>query len=173
MSPSAGVGATSRVGFSRAYYSASIDSFSRGTVEEILGKLTAASEFSVDTTQRDAWVGQIRLLQGLLSRYSHRGDIYFEFVVPRLGKRIDVVLIIDQALFLIEFKVGESEFNRSAIDQVWDYALDLKNFHESSHALTIAPILVATQAAKWTGPAKYSPHADGVLAPVLASPSSL
>jgi len=163
----------SRVVFSRAYYSASIAAFTQSTAEEVLGKLTAASEFSVDTTQRDAWVGQISLLQGLLVQYSQRGDIYFEFVVPRLGKRIDVVLIIDQALFLIEFKVGESEFNRSAVDQVWDYALDLKNFHESSHGLTIAPILVATNAGRAVTTAKGLPHADGVMAPVLATPANL
>jgi hypothetical protein len=49
-------------------------------------------------------------------------------------------------LFVIEFKVGEREFTSAALDQVWDYALDLRNFHETSHAVAIAPILVATQA---------------------------
>jgi hypothetical protein len=74
------------------------------------------------------------------------GAIYFEYSIPRMGKRIDVVLLIGPAIFILEFKIGEKEFLSYAIDQVWDYALDLKNFHESSHEHLIAPILIATKA---------------------------
>ena len=63
-----------------------------------------------------------------------------------MGKRIDVILIIKSAIFILEFKVGDKEFSSYAIDQVWDYALDLKNFHSSSHDNFIAPILIATKA---------------------------
>ena len=63
-----------------------------------------------------------------------------------MGRRIDVVLVIGPVIFAVEFKVGEKTFDRSAIDQVWDYGLDLKNFHEASHDASIVPILIATEA---------------------------
>ena len=129
---------------SRAYFSASIEEFLEVPSTQIIGRLTDASEFSVDLTQRDAWNDQIRLLKDSLPAFRGRGHLFFEFVVPRVGKRIDAVVVVDHVIFVIEFKVGESQFNRAAIDQVWDYALDLKNFHESSHALQMAPILIAT-----------------------------
>ena len=69
-----------------------------------------------------------------------------EFSIPRMGRRIDAVLLIGPIVFVVEFKVGEVDFDRAAIDQVWDYALDLKNFHEASHAAPIVPILIATGA---------------------------
>jgi hypothetical protein len=62
-----------------------------------------------------------------------------------MGRRIDVVAVIGAVIFVMEFKVGETEFSVYAIDQVFDYALDLKNFHDSSHAQFIAPVLVATK----------------------------
>ena len=63
-----------------------------------------------------------------------------------MGQRIDVVFLIGAVIFVLEFKVGEKEFTSYAKDQVWDYALDLKNFHETSHEHFIAPILIATEA---------------------------
>ena len=75
-----------------------------------------------------------------------QGDIFFEFVVPRLGKRIDVVLLLNGLVFVLEFKTGAKSFFRADIDQVWDYALDLKNFHVTSHDRSIRPVLVITGA---------------------------
>lgn len=157
----------------RAYFSASIENLLNATVEEVLGGLSRDSEFSVEPTQRDAWVEQIAVLQKSLIGYEKRGKAYFEFVVPRLGKRIDVVLLIDHVIFVVEFKVGEVDFTRSGIDQVWDYALDLKNFHASSHAAAIAPLLVATRARNKLGAIATTKHDDGVLCPVLVSPESI
>ena len=158
---------------SRAYFSASIEEFLEVPSTQIIGRLTEASEFSVDLTQRDAWNDQIRLLKESLPVFRGRGHIFFEFVVPRVGKRIDAVVVVDHVIFVIEFKVGESHFNRAAIDQVWDYALDLKNFHESSHALQIAPILIATGSVAQESLVRYGSHDDGVRAPVLISPDRL
>ncbi len=131
---------------SRAFYSSDITKFVDAEPNAVLGRLTENSGFSIETTQRDAWRSQISILQNQLLPFAGRGSIFFEFIVPRLGKRIDVLALIDHVIFVIEFKVGESLFNRSAVDQVWDYALDLKNFHETSHHCAIAPILVATNA---------------------------
>ncbi|MBS0389378.1 MAG: hypothetical protein JSR15_12945, partial [Proteobacteria bacterium] len=98
----------------------------------------------MEPDQRDAWIAQIELLQSQLGSLS--GEIFFEFAIPRMGSRIDAVILLDTVVCVCEFKVGASTFTRSARDQVWDYALDLKNFHEASHELTIVPILVATAA---------------------------
>ncbi|MDQ6799354.1 MAG: DUF2075 domain-containing protein [Acidobacteriota bacterium] len=63
-----------------------------------------------------------------------------------MGRRVDVVLLIGPVVLVVEFKVGATDFDRSAIEQVWDYALDLKNFHEASHDRPIVPISLATVA---------------------------
>ena len=128
----------------REYYSDSIADFRETSPNEILGILAKNNEFPLEQTQRDAWLEEINILQKALLHF--KGAIYFEYSIPRMGKRIDVVLLIGPAIFVLEFKIGEKEFLSYAIDQVWDYALDLKNFHESSHAHLIAPILIATKA---------------------------
>ncbi len=115
----------------RAYYSDKISDFHQRSTEEILGRLAQGNDFALEQTQRDAWLEEIRILKIVLQ--PHNGSIYFEYSIPRMGKRIDVVLVIGSVIFVLEFKVGEKEFVSYAIDQVWDYALDLKNFHETSH----------------------------------------
>src|SRR6266487_300251 len=124
----------------REYYGDSIANFRTTSPYEILGKLVSGSGFAIEQTQRDAWIEQITILQLVLS--NREGQIYFEYAIPRMGKRIDVVLLIGPVIFILEFKVGEKEFTSSALDQVCDYALDLKNFHESSRDLFIAPVLI-------------------------------
>jgi hypothetical protein len=94
--------------------------------------------------------------------------LFLEFNIPRMGRRIDAVLLIGPVVFVIEFKVGESVFERAAVDQVWDYALDLKNFHEASHAASIVPILVATEATV-AAPLALNADEDGVYWPVRVS----
>lgn len=158
---------------SRAFYSSDIANFIRAEPSSILGRLTENSGFSIETTQRNAWRSQISILQNQFVQFAGRGWLFFEFVVPRLGKRIDVLALIDHVIFVIEFKVGESIFNRSAIDQVWDYALDLKNFHETSHHCAIAPILLATNAKNVSGIVSASRHNDGVFQPINTSPELL
>src|SRR4029077_7811314 len=114
--------------------------------DAILGSLLAGYEYPLEMTQRDAWLAEIQILQAVLGPYRDGVHVYFEFSIPRLGRRIDVVLILRSVIFVLEFKVNESEFTSRAIDQVTDYALDLKNFHETSHDLPIVPILIATGA---------------------------
>jgi hypothetical protein len=128
----------------RAYYQDTINQFLKTPKEHILGVLMESNGFDLQSTQRDAWVYQIELLQQQLQGIN--GKIHFEFHIPRMGKRVDVLLVIDQAIFVVEFKVGESHFSNHAIDQVMDYALDLKNFHETSHEVYIVPILIASKA---------------------------
>lgn len=155
----------------REYYSNSITLFIKSDVDEILGKLTRNSDFDLGQNQRDAWVEEINILQKVLDSYS--GSIYFEYSIPRMGKRIDVVLIIRSTIFILEFKVGDKEFSSSAIDQVWDYALDLKNFHSSSHDHFIAPVLIATNAKNITPVISLTPQSDKVLFPIKSNPETL
>lgn len=98
--------------------------------------------------------------------------LYWEFSIPRMGRRVDVVLVTPLAVFVLEFKVGASEFDRSAIEQVWDYALDLKNFHETSHHVPLIPVLIATEAPE-TSPIVLAAAHDRVFSPVRISPQQL
>lgn len=148
----------------RYYYSESIEKFLKSNPDEVLGVLTKNSDFDLGQNQRDAWVGEINILQKLLIDY--KGKIYFEYSIPRMGKRIDVVLLIGHVLFILEFKVGEKEFTSFATDQVCDYALDLKNFHETSHNLLLAPILIATKADNIIPVVALTPQNDKLLIPI-------
>lgn len=155
---------------SRAWYGASIANFLAADAEAVLGQLTANCDFALIPTQRDAWLAQIEILRSQLKDID--GSVYIEFNIPRMGRRVDVVLIIGSIVFALEFKVGEQTFDRAAIDQVWDYALDLKYFHEASHDVAIVPILVVTEAA---ASPEVNLHADSdkVFRPVLINAAGL
>ncbi|HYE21001.1 MAG TPA: hypothetical protein VEA69_21320, partial [Tepidisphaeraceae bacterium] len=157
----------------RAYYSDTVDGFLAADADGVIGALAVGHKFTLDPAQTDAWRAQVDTLRRVLA--DHRGcgaTVGFEYAIPRLGKRIDVVLVLGPVVFVLEFKVGERTFAAHAIDQVWDYALDLKNFHESSHAAAIAPILIAT-AAKAPTDAEIAGAPDGLLHPVRASAETL
>jgi len=160
---------TPRVAVSPAYYGASVSDFLTDSTESIVGALTMNGG-SVESLQRDAWVGQIALLKTALASCS--GTLFLEFDVPRIGSRIDAVLVCGPAVVVIEFKVGERTFLTSDRNQVWDYALDLKNFHQASHLAPIVPILIATDAAD-TVPHLISAADDGVFPPVMCNGSRL
>lgn len=155
----------------RAYYDDSITNFLKTSSEEIIGKIALKNEFSLEQTQKDAWLAEIIILKEVLPAY--KGSIYFEYTIPRMGQRIDVVLLIGAIIFILEFKVGEKEYQTYAIDQVWDYALDLKNFHETSHNKLIAPILVATNAKSQDSVVSITPQNDQLLIPIRSNTKSL
>ena len=149
-----------------AYYDAPIAAFLEADEDSILGTLVQHHGFALEHQQRGAWINQINLLKPVLSDLAS-GHILFEFAIPRMGKRADVVLLFDGVVFILEFKVGARNFDRSAIEQVHDYALDLKNFHKGSHELPIVPIVLATEAAVAGLPnVRFAP--DGIAYPVLA-----
>lgn len=129
----------------RSYYSARIREFVDEKPETLLGKLMVSDEFSTTDLQKNAWRKEIDILQEQL-RSVENGDIAFEYTIPRMGHRIDVVCIIHGLIFLLEFKVGDSEYRKSTADQVMDYALDLKYFHELSADRYIIPISIPTEA---------------------------
>lgn len=155
----------------RDFYSGTIEEFLYLDSRQLLGHLTQNNDFDLVQTQRDAWIEEIRILKKALKDY--RGHIFFEYAIPRMGKRIDVVLLIGAVLFVLEFKVGEREFPMYAIDQVWDYALDLKNFHETSHDVCIAPILISTKALETKYFLTFTYHDDHLMFPINATPTTL
>jgi hypothetical protein len=155
----------------RAYYSRDVAGFLADEPDTILGQLAQRSEFAVEQSQRDAWVKQIEHLKHTLA--GQCGSVYLEYAIPRMGKRVDVVLLVGAAIFVIEYKVGEDRFSSHAIDQVTDYALDLKNFHESSHDRYIAPILIATRAPSVPMSLQLTPHKDKLFSPITSNGHSL
>ncbi|MBM3456151.1 MAG: DUF2075 domain-containing protein [Bacteroidetes bacterium] len=129
----------------RSYYTNIISDFLTDDSDKILGQLLRNHDFAAENLQRNAWIKQIEILKSELTPFKN-GQIYFEFSIPRMGKRVDNILIIDDFIFVIEFKVGDTEYQKHAIEQTVDYCLDLQNFHEGSHHEKIVPILVSTKA---------------------------
>jgi hypothetical protein len=153
-----------------AYFWAPVPAFLSTDPASVLGTLAAANTFPLDQQQRDAWEEQIEILKRALNGAS--GAVFLEFEVPRLGSRIDAVVVSGCAVFPIEFKCGEEHFHLADYNQAWDYALDLKNFHEASHHAPLFPILVATAARR--SDADWQPaHGDGVRPPFRCQPGDL
>ncbi len=132
----------------KAYYCNSIPGFINEESTNIVGQLVKHS-FEVNKEQSDAWENQIAELQKRLEQCHVEGDIIFEYDIVRLGKRIDVILLIKNMVFSLEFKNGKKIFTAQDAQQAEDYALDIKNFHKESENLYVCPILVATNAPKY------------------------
>ena len=155
-------------------YGAAVADFLTEDPQRIIGALTTWYSFAVDPSQKVAWLEQISILQSLLRPYATSdGALFFEYDIPRLGLRVDTVLVLEQVLFVLEFKVGARDYSRDAIDQVWDYALDLKNFHEASHQIPVVPILVATSASTTPLHIETAKHTDDVPIPLRCNATSL
>ena len=129
----------------KAYYCNSIPGFIKDNSTSIIGQLVRHS-FEINKEQSDAWENQIGELQRRLEECGMEGDIIFEYDIVRLGKRIDVILLIRHMVFSLEFKNGKNIFTAQDAQQAEDYAIDIKNFHKESEDLYVCPILIATDA---------------------------
>ncbi len=156
----------------RFYYWDAIKDFLNQSVDEIIGKLTQSTPNDLTLDQKRAWNEEIDILKEILPDYKDRGSIFFEYNIPRMGRRIDVVLLIDGIIFVLEFKAFQDEYLSADISQTWDYALDLKNFHEGSHNRTIFPILVSTKSDA-SFMSDFIPYTDQVYKPLLANRTNL
>ena len=146
------------------YYSDTIANFLSKSIDEIIGSITLSNYFDSTYNQNKAWGQQITILKSALNDFD--GTLFFEFSIPRMGKRVDCLLIIENVVFVIEFKVGETDYLSYNVDQVWDYALDLKNFHQPSHTAVIVPILVATEAKDSFFNIVTTSHDDNLILPI-------
>ena len=152
----------------RCLYNNSFSGFLNEAGMTILGKLVEHYHGAARTTTIEAWKGEISIMQNTLSRYrDSNGQVIFEYEIPRLGKRIDVVLLFKGIVFCIEFKVGETRILEADIDQVLDYALDLKNFHKFSQEKVIVPILIATNYTDVSSVIQMSVYDDRVVNPLV------
>jgi hypothetical protein len=132
-----------------AWWSGTLADFETSTDASIIERLafTAIKTHPLNHEQQlRAWHHQISILRSALHGMPVHWRLLFEYPLLRLGRRLDVVLVSDRAIFLFEFKIGSAVFDRAARNQTEDYALDLQDFHAASRTATIIPILVASQA---------------------------
>lgn len=129
----------------RSYYSNDIQSFLNQDNYSIFGEITTNDQFSAEDLQKNTWNREIEILKRELSQFLD-GYIIFEYTIPRIGNRIDNIVIYKGIIFLLEFKVGEKKYPSYAIEQVTDYAFDLSCFHKGSHNRLLVPILISTKA---------------------------
>lgn len=133
----------------RRYYAAGIDEFLRQSDSEILG-IIHQNNISAETAiqQDNAWEVEVKILKEQLRDFAD-GRVIFEYTIPRVGKRVDAVVLYRNIVFLLEFKCGDTEYRASTYDQVYDYALDLRNFQRESHDKLLVPIMISTKAPRY------------------------
>ena len=158
----------------RCLYKSDFKSFIESDQYSVLGRIHDAFHGQALTTTDEAWFREIQLLQNVLLPWKNEeAEIIFEYIIPRLGKRIDVVLLLRGMIFCLEFKVGQKDALQSDVEQVMDYALDLKNFHRFSHDRIIVPILIPTK--HKTSSSQFSPsvYDDSIYNPLLTGEEGL
>ena len=159
---------------SRCLYDSSFKKFLETDDNAIFGELCDKYHGEALTTTREAWRSEISIMKNILSNFADKdGKIIFEYDIPRLGKRVDVVLLLEGIIFCLEFKVGESKILEADVDQVLDYALDLKNFHKFSQENLIVPILIATNCSRSSTDIQMSVYDDRVVNPLVAGKSGV
>ncbi|MAE61892.1 MAG: hypothetical protein CMJ49_11120 [Planctomycetaceae bacterium] len=149
----------------RAYYHSSIGEFLSNSDEEVLGHLSRKSELALEQSQRNAWLTELEVLRESL--HGMDGYILLEYAIPGMGRRADVILLFRRVVIVVEFKVGEGRYAAHALDQVLDYALDLKNFQRQSHGKVIVPVLLATDAP--CRQLQLELYPDGLTGPICAN----
>lgn len=159
---------------SRCLYKNSFTGFLSESKTYIFGLLHENNHGIMRPTSEEAWECEIDIMQETISHFSATsGQIIFEYDIPRLGKRIDVVLLCNGIIFCIEFKVGQTTILEADIDQVLDYALDLKNFHKLSRDKLIIPILCATDFKNSSSDIRMSVYDDRVANPLVTGKMGL
>ena len=158
----------------RCLYKSDFKSFIEADPYSVLGRIHDAFHGQTLTTTDEAWLGEIQLLQNVLLPWKEEeAEIIFEYDIPRLGKRIDVVLLLRGLIFCLEFKVGQKDALQADVEQVMDYALDLKNFHRYSHDRIIVPILIPTKHTSSSSSFTPSVYNDSIFNPLITGASGL
>ena len=157
----------------RFYYSDTINTFMSRQDDEIIGALARASQHDINDETLHSWQSEIDTLRDVLIPYQGLGSIYFEYNIPRMGRRADIILVIQGIVFVLEYKTSEQRFTRESVIQVWDYAIDLKNFQEGSLDRIIIPILVAPNERDSRCSVKLEHFEDNVYEPLLVNSNKL
>ena len=139
-----------------AFYSTTLGALVAEDEQRIIGLLLTGSgsaNFGEHLhTQTRAWQKEIAILKATASELlakipaSKHWSLFLEYPIPRRQKRIDGVVLADELIFVLEFKVGADTYEPLARRQAEDYALDLRDFHERSLGHVVIPVLVATDA---------------------------
>ena len=143
---------------------------------EKIGHLIAASARAGFSThhnkQTDAWKAELETIASAAAELrlrvpgSENWWLLLEYEIPRREKRPDAILLADDVVFVVEFKIGQQSFSGADEWQVYSYALDLRDFHAASRNHGIAPVLVATAATS-------EGLGDSAQTPGAASPSQV
>lgn len=157
----------------RYYYSDTITDFLTRSANEIAGYLAYAYTQDINNDTTNSWRVEIETLQKSLVSYAGRGSIYFEYNIPRMGRRVDAILLIDELVFVLEFKTLDQKFSRESSNQVWDYAIDLKNFQQGSLNRVIIPILVVPNEKNSRCVLDLKPFEDNVYEPLWVNSERL
>lgn len=153
----------------RYLYSDTIDNFLQKNTDTIVGEITLSATQDINKETSNSWQQEVEILKDVLAPYAQKGSVYFEYNVPRMGRRADVIVLIDGIVFVLEFKTSEQRFTREALIQVWDYAIDLKNFQEGSRDRILIPIVVAPKEKNRNCHIKLEPFEDNVYQPLVSN----
>lgn len=156
----------------RCFYHSTISDFLKTPSDVIRAHLVKAhfgSFISLTYSQDKAWIEEISIMKQVLG--GREGHVCFEYNIPRMGRRIDVVVLLQNIVFILEFKAFQEEYTKHDIMQVCDYGLDLKNFHEESHHRFIVPILMSTHAKSVE--ISYSCSQDRLFLPILSNAQAI
>lgn len=154
----------------RAFYVASVSDFLSQSTDSIIGKISQNHSQDIVVQQMGAWVSEIEILRACLPAFTN-GHILLELQIPRMGRRVDAVLVVKNIVFVLEFKVGAKTFHLQDLRQAHGYAIDLHHFHEGSHDKAIVPILIATDSP--SVPTELTDHQENVYAPLRANQHNL
>lgn len=153
----------------RYLYSDTIDSFLQKSTDTIVGEITLSATQDINKETSNSWQQEVEVLKNVLSPYAQKGSVYFEYNIPRMGRRADVIVLIDGIVFVLEFKTSEQKFTREALIQVWDYTIDLKNFQEGSRDRILIPIVVAPKEKNKNCHIELKPFEDDVYQPLVSN----
>lgn len=152
----------------RSLFSSDFSSFYQADKDTILGEMISIYHGSLLSTSTNAFEQEILIMKEIVKDFiSEEGKIIFEYNIPRLGKRIDVVLLLKGIIFCLEFKAGKVDEQGTDVDQVFDYALDLANFHKLSLDRIIVPILIPTEYSSYSNDVIKSAYSDNVVNPLV------
>lgn len=158
----------------RCLFSCKIAEFLTTESNLVFGTICENYHGDVLSSQREAWLNEIELMKRVLSKNcDSNGEIIFEYDIPRLGKRVDIILLLNGIIFCCEFKDGKADILEKDIDQVFDYALDLKHFHRFSHNQIIVPILIPTNYSRSSNIIQMSVYDDKVINPLVSGKNNL
>lgn len=157
----------------RYLYSDTIDSFLQKNTDTIVGEITLSATQDINKETSNSWQQEVEVLKDVLAPYAQKGSVYFEYNIPRMGRRADVIVLIDGIVFVLEFKTSEQKFTREALIQVWDYAIDLKNFQEGSRDRILIPIVVAPKEENKNCHIELKPFEDDVYQPLVSNNETL